>query len=216
MGQARSGGGAGVLYNLSENYVRDEPLLIRDTAKEELDYIAARAADAVLAKEAGSTSTVEDEADAAAEETELAGWAESAGEASSVGAGAPLIEDVVEESAEEEADAFDPSATGKRRVLRWARSSEPVRPGRTAQRQHVQEQSVCQTRAAATKAAVAKKAVKTVVEKKKAAASSSSKRRRTPSPSPPPLDGTSEDNFDLGSFSPKRKRRLVEEEAEDE
>ena len=73
-----------------------------------------------------------------------------------------------------------------------------------------------QTRAAVTKAATAKKAVKTAVAKKKAAASSSSKQRRTPSPSPAPSDGTSEVNFDLGSFSPKRKRRLVEEEAEDE
>ena len=87
--------------NLSEKYVRDEPLLIRDTTKEELDYIAARAANATLAKEVGSTGTMEDETSAAAEEKELAGWAESAGEASNVGTGAPLVEDVVEESAEE-------------------------------------------------------------------------------------------------------------------
>ena len=92
--------------NLSENYVRDEPLLIRDTTKEELDYIAARAAEAALAREAGSAGHVEDEADAAAEEKELAGWAESAGEASSTGIGAPLIEDVVKESTKEEAEAL--------------------------------------------------------------------------------------------------------------
>ena len=58
--------------NSSENYVYDEPLLIRDTTKEELDYIAARAAEAVLAKEASSAGAVEDEADAVAEEKELA------------------------------------------------------------------------------------------------------------------------------------------------
>ena len=39
----------------------------------------------------------------AAEEKELVGWAESAGEASSSGTGAPLVEDVVDESTEEEA-----------------------------------------------------------------------------------------------------------------
>ena len=47
-------------------------MLIRDTTKEELDYIAARAADAALAKEAGSAGGVEDKAVAAAEEEELA------------------------------------------------------------------------------------------------------------------------------------------------
>nr|XP_020156260.1 uncharacterized protein LOC109741581 [Aegilops tauschii subsp. strangulata] len=183
--------------NLSENYVRDEPLLIRDTTKEELDYIAARAVEAALAKEAGSVATVKDKADTAAEEKELAGWAESVGEASSVGAGSPLVEDVVEESAEEEAMADDPSATGKRRVLRWASSGEPVRPSRTAQRQRVQEQSVRQTRVAATKTVAAKKAVKAPVAKKKAVTSSSSKRCRTPSSSPPPSDSTSEGHGDV-------------------
>ena len=39
---------------LSEKYVRDKPRLIRDTTKEELDYIAARAAEAEIAKEADS------------------------------------------------------------------------------------------------------------------------------------------------------------------
>ena len=43
-------------------------MLIRDTTKEELDYIAARAAEAALAKEAGSAGTMKDEADTAAED----------------------------------------------------------------------------------------------------------------------------------------------------
>nr|XP_020200999.1 serine/arginine repetitive matrix protein 1-like [Aegilops tauschii subsp. strangulata] len=171
---------------LSEGYLRDEPVLIRDTSKEELDYIAARAVEAALAKEAGSRHR------------------------------RPLIEDVGDESFEEEVEADDPSATGKRRALQRAGSGEPVRPGKTVQRQQVPEQSVRQTRAAATKAATAKKVVKTAVAKKKATASSSSKRRRTPSPSPPPSDSTLETDFDLGSFSPKRKRKPVEEEAENE
>nr|XP_020178476.1 TATA element modulatory factor-like [Aegilops tauschii subsp. strangulata] len=47
-------------------------------------------------------------------------------------------------------------------------------------------------------------------KKAAAAASSSSKRHRTPSPFPPPSDGTPEADFDLGSFSPKRKRRDTE------
>ena len=50
--------------NFSESYVRDEPELIRDTTKEELDYIAAR--------EAEAAPVPEDEANAAAEEKELA------------------------------------------------------------------------------------------------------------------------------------------------
>ena len=99
--------------NLSESYVCDEPLLIRDTTKEELDYIAARATEAALAKEAGSAGAMEDEADAAAEEKELAQWAESAGEASGADAGAPLIEDVGNESSEEEAKADDPRPWGR-------------------------------------------------------------------------------------------------------
>ena len=74
---------------MSEGYVRDEPLLIRNTTKEELDYIAAREAEAALAREAGSAVGVEDEVDAAAEERELAQWAESAGEASNIGIGLP-------------------------------------------------------------------------------------------------------------------------------
>ena len=64
---------------MSEAYVRDEPLLIQDTTKAELDYIAARAAEVALAREISSAGGVEDEADAAAEERELAQWAKSAG-----------------------------------------------------------------------------------------------------------------------------------------
>ena len=93
----------------SESYVRDEPLLIQDTTKAELDYIAARAPETELTKEAGSASGVQDKATAVAEEKELAQWAESAGEASSTGTGPPLIEDVVDESSEEE--TVDPPAT---------------------------------------------------------------------------------------------------------
>ena len=113
-------------------------MLIRDTTKEELDYIAARAAEAELAREVGSAGAMEDEAGTAVEDKELAGWVESAGEASSAGAGAPLVEDVVEESTEGEAEADDPPALEKRRVLWRARSGEPVRPGRTKQRQEIQ------------------------------------------------------------------------------
>nr|XP_020173584.1 uncharacterized protein LOC109759167 [Aegilops tauschii subsp. strangulata] len=60
------------------------------------------------------------------------------------------------------------------------------------------------------KVAAAKKAAKVAVAKRTASASSSSKRYQTPSPSP--SDSTLEAEFDLGSFSPARKRKLVEEE----
>ena len=70
---------------------------------------------------------------------------------------------------------------------------------------------MCQTRAAA-----AGNAVKATVAKKKATASSSSKRPRTPPASPPPADVDTEVVFDLGSLSPRRKRKAAEEEAEDE
>ena len=82
----------------------------------------------------------------------------------SLGTGAPLIEDVVEESTEEEAEADDPLATGKRRVLRLASSGEPVRPGRITQRQPPQEQLMRETRA--MKATAAKKAAKAAVAKR--------------------------------------------------
>ena len=121
---------------------------------------------------------------------------------------------MVEESTEEEAKAVSPSVERKRRVLRRASSGEPVWPSRTAQRQQAQEQPVRQTRA--MKVAATMKTAKPATTKKTAAASSSSKRRRSPSPSPPPSDSTLEAEFDLGSFSPKRKRKPVEEEVEDE
>nr|XP_020194970.1 tol-Pal system protein TolA-like [Aegilops tauschii subsp. strangulata] len=137
--------------NLSERYVCDEPLLIRDTTQEELAYIAARAEETALAEKASSLGTMENEADAAAEEKEFAEWTGSAGEASGAGAGAPLVEEVAEESVKEETKADDSSAPGRKRVLRWAGSSEPVRPDRTAQRQQAQARPVRQTRAAAAK-----------------------------------------------------------------
>ena len=64
---------------LHEGYVTDEPRLVQDTTQAELDYIAARAVEAELAKEAGSAGGVEDKAAMEAEEKELAQWAESAG-----------------------------------------------------------------------------------------------------------------------------------------
>nr|XP_020195192.1 MAP7 domain-containing protein 1-like [Aegilops tauschii subsp. strangulata] len=154
--------------NLSENYVCDEPLLIRDTSKEELDYIATREA---LAKEA----------------------------------------DLGEESSAEEAEADDPPAAGRKRVLWRASSGVPVRLGRTTQQQPAHEQLVRQTRG--MKATPVKETVKAAVAKKTVTASSSSKWRRTPSPSPPPSDSALEAEHDLGSFSPKTKMR---QEAEDE
>ena len=119
---------------MSERYVRDEPRLIRDTTEEELAYIATRAEEAALAEEAGSLSTVEDEADVAAEEKEFAEWTGSAGEPSGAGTAVPLVEESVEESAEEETEADDSSTPGRKRVLRRASSGEPVQPGRTMQR----------------------------------------------------------------------------------
>ena len=120
---------------LEEKYITAEPRLVQDTTQAELDYIAGRAVEAELAKEAGSAGHVEDEAEVAAEEKELTGWAGPAREASSADTGAPLIEEVVDESTEEEAEADDPSALEKRCVLQRASSGEPVRPGKTAQRQ---------------------------------------------------------------------------------
>nr|XP_040258355.1 CRACD-like protein [Aegilops tauschii subsp. strangulata] len=177
---------------LPKAYVHDEPLLVQDTTKEEQDYIAVRATEVALAREAGSADHEEDEAEAVVEEKELAGWAESAGEASSAGIGAPLTEDVVDESTEKEVEADDPPAMGKRRVLWRSSSGEPVRPGKTARRQGTQEESVRLTRAAA-----AKNVVKAAVAKKKATASSSSRRCQTPSPSPLPADIDTEVVFDL-------------------
>ena len=78
---------------------------------------------------------MEDEADAAAEERELAHWAESAGEARGANAEAPLVEDAGDESSEEEVEVNNPPVAGRQRVLRRASSGEPVRPGRITQRQ---------------------------------------------------------------------------------
>ena len=161
--------------------------------------------------ESGSAGGMEDEDGMAAEERELTQWAGAAGEASGANTGAPLIEEVVKELTKGEAEADDPTATGRGRVLRQATSGEPVRPRRTEPQQGAQGESVRQTRAAA-----AKKAAKTTVAKKKVTASSSSKHRRTPSPSPPHADVDPEVAFDLGSISPRRKKRAAEEEAEDE
>ena len=131
-------------------------------------------------------------------------------EASSAGTGAPLIEDVVDESSEEEAEAVDPPVAGRGRVLRQAASGEPVRPDRGVQPRQAQEGSARQTRAAA-----AKKLVKAAV-KKKTAATSSPTRVQTPPPSPPPADVDAEVTFDYGSLSPRRKRKTAEEEADNE
>ena len=128
--------------NLSEGYVHDKPEHIRDTTKEELDYIAARAAEAALARKAGSVGAMEDEADADAEEKELTQWAEFAGEASGAGAEAPHVEEAGDESSGEETDVDDPRPAETKHVLQQASSSEPVRPGRTTQWQPAQEQFV--------------------------------------------------------------------------
>nr|XP_020181203.1 myristoylated alanine-rich C-kinase substrate-like [Aegilops tauschii subsp. strangulata] len=153
---------------------------------------------------------MEDEADAAAEEMELAQWAESAGEASGANTEAPLVEDAGDESSKEEVEVNEHPATGRQRILWRASSGEPVRPGKTTQRQPAQKQLMREMRA--MKAVAAKKPVKAAVAKRTATASSSSKRHRTPTPSPSPSDSSLEAEFDLGSFSPARKRKLVEEE----
>ena len=57
---------------LEEKYVTAESRLVQDTTQAELDYIAARAVEAELAREAGSTGGVEDKVAAIAEEKELA------------------------------------------------------------------------------------------------------------------------------------------------
>ena len=67
------------------------------------------------------------------------------------------------------------------------------------------------TAAAAEKeVAVAKKATTVAAKKATATASSSSKRARTLSPSP--AGTTPAADYDLGSFSPRRKRRAEEED----
>ena len=198
---------------LHEGYVNAdaERLLVQDTTQAELDYIATRAREAQLAREADSTDGVEDKAATAAEEEELARWAAAAGGASSAGTEAPLVEDMTGESSSEEAETVGPTpAMGRGRVLRRASFGEPVRPGRAARPQLTLEGSGRHTRAAA-----AKKPAKAAV-KKKTAAPSSSMRVQTPPPSPPPADVDTEVTFDYGSLSPRRKRKTAEEEADDE
>ena len=58
--------------------------------------------------------------------------------------------------------------------------------------------------------------VAAAVKKAAAAGSSLAKRTRTPSPPPPFADTVPAVDFYVGSFSPKRKRKPVEEEVEDE
>ena len=107
----------------------------------------------------------------AAEEEELAQWAASAGEASSAGTGAPLVEDAADESSsEEDVAAGSAPARGRGRVLRRASSGEPIRPGRVARPQLTLEGSGHHTRAAA-----AKKPAKAAVKKKTTAPSSSTR-----------------------------------------
>ena len=119
---------------LHEAYINAdaERLLVQDTTQAELDYIATRAREAQLAEEAGSAGGVEDKAATAVEEEELARWAAGAGEASSTGTEAPLVEDAANESSSEEAGAVNPPATGRGRVLRRAPFGEPVQPDRAA------------------------------------------------------------------------------------
>ena len=78
----------------------------------------------------------------AAEEMELARWAEAAGKASGANTGAPLVEDAGEEATEGEAESDEPPATGRGRVLRRARFVEPVHPRRTEPWQGAQEEPV--------------------------------------------------------------------------
>ena len=134
----------------------------------------------------------------------------SAREAGGVSTEAPLVGDVVKESSEEEAEADDPSAMKKRCILRRASSGEPVRSGRAEPRQGGQRETACMTRAVTTKK-------KAAVAKKKATASSSSKCYQTPSP-PPPHSANADTKvaFDFSSLSPRRKRKAVEEEVQDE
>ena len=123
---------------LHEGYVNAdaERLLVQDTTQAELDYIATRAREAQLAEEACGAGGVEDKAATASEEEELARWAAAAGEASSAGTEAPLVEDVIGESSSEEVETTGPTpAVGRGRGLRWASSGEPVRPGRAARSQ---------------------------------------------------------------------------------
>ena len=98
--------------------------------------------------------------------------------------------------------------------MRRAGSGEPVRPGRATRPQLTLEGSGHHTRATA-----AKRLTK-ATEKKKTTTPSSSGHAQTLPSSPPPADVDSdvdaEVTFDLGPLSPKRKRKVVEEEEIDE
>ena len=203
--------------SLTELYVNAnaEWLLFMDTTHVELDYIATRAREAQLAMEAGSAGGVEDKAAAAAEEEEVTRWAAASGEVSSANTGAPLVEDVADESSSEEDVAAGSTPTrGRGRVPRRAGSGEPVRPGRAARSQLTLEGSGRHTRATAGKR------LTKAAEKKKTTAPSSSGRAQTPLSSPPPADVDSDVDagvtFDLGPLSPKRKRKTAEEEEVDD
>ena len=162
--------------------------------------------------EAGSAGGVEDMAATAAEEEDLTRWAAASEEVSSANTGSPLVEDAADESSGEEEDvaAGSTPTRGTGRVPWRAGSGEPVRPGRAARPQLTLEGSGRHTRATA-----AKRLTK-AAEKKKTTTPSSSGRAQTPPSSPPPADVDSdvdaEVTFDLGPLSPKRKRKVVEEE----
>ena len=166
--------------------------------------------------EAGRAEGVEDKAATVAEEEELTRWAAASGEVSSTDTGAPLVEDAADESSSEEDVAAGSTPTRIRgRLLRWAGSGEPVRPGRATRPQLTLEGSGCHTRATAAKRLMR------AAEKQKAIAPSSSGRAQTPPPPSPPLAGVDSDDdvefpFDLGPLSPERKRKLVEEEETDD
>ena len=215
---------------LHEAYVTDEPRLVQDTSQVELDYIARRLREARLAEEsarlaveAGSAGGTVDSATAEAAEEDLSRWAAAAGEASGAGAGAPLVEDIVDEASEEDDEeeiaASVPPATRRGRVLRRAASGEPVCPSRAAQLWLAQGAATRQTRAAVTK-----KAAEAEAARRKTPASSSSRRAQTPPPSPLPADVGAGIAFDFGPLSPERysgppsperKRKATEEEEEE-
>ena len=163
-----------------------------------------------------SAGGVEDMAATVAEEEELSRWAAASGEVSSANTGSPLVEDAADESSEEEEDVAVGSTPtrGRGRILRRVGSGELVRPGRATRPQLTLEGSGRHTRATA-----AKRMTK-AAEKKKTTGPSSSGRAQIPPSSPPPADVDpdvdAEVTFDLGPLSPKRKRKVVEEEEVDD
>nr|XP_020186719.1 tropomyosin-1, isoforms 33/34-like [Aegilops tauschii subsp. strangulata] len=202
--------------NLAEELDHEEPWLNQDTTQEELDYIAARAMEAELARLVGEAGGMENEAAAAAEEEEeLAAWVKAVKEVAGATTGPSPATGAGEGPSEEEAEAGEPPATQKRRVLRRVGSGAPVQPGKVVTRQGAPGEAARVTRVAAakTEAAAAKK--KTAVAKKKVPASSSSERFRTPSPPPRPASAGTDVGFDFLSLSPRGKRKAAEEEEED-